>query len=257
MPHVPAGSARSADLEIALRINQFSIRAAITPPPSPPSPSSRPSPLSKRRQARPPARAGDRTPAGRRARPAPAGARCAGRRAPRSRRAPTASRASTRPTALPQPRVRWSCTDGKRLFSTSSKSSTRAFSRRASQGTSGSSCVIHATHSGCVHSSSVVRRAGQRVDVAVGAAALRRGRVEVADQLHRRVHALEPADEGQRVVDLALGLVGIAEHEGELGDDAVLARLRGHARGSAPSSSPCSSSSAPRRSPTRRRRTPS
>jgi len=65
-------------------------------------------------------------------------------------------RAITRPIAFPHPSVRWSCTEGKRLLSTSSKSSTRARSRLFIHGTSGLSWVIHRTHAGSVHSSSVV-----------------------------------------------------------------------------------------------------
>src|SRR5581483_10911895 len=90
------------------------------------------------------------------------GTRWASRRTVRSARGsekcPRAQRprACTWPSVRPQPCTLVSCTDGNRLLSTSVKSSTRSLSRRSSQGTCGSSCVIHDTHSGCVHSSRMV-----------------------------------------------------------------------------------------------------
>jgi hypothetical protein len=45
------------------------------------------------------------------------------------------------------------------------------------------------------------------------------------------VQLLELADERQRLVDLAFRIVGTAEHEGELGDDAVLAASGRHLQG--------------------------
>ena len=74
-------------------------------------------------------------------------------------------------------------------------------------------------------------RSGERIDIAIGIAALRRGRVEIGDQLHRGIDRLQFADKGQRVLDFALGFLGIAEHEGELRNDAVLARARGDFEG--------------------------
>ena len=61
-----------------------------------------------------------------------------------------------RPSAFPHAFVLLSCSEGKRLSITSRKLSTRVLSARSIQGTRGSSCVIHCTHSGSVHSSSVV-----------------------------------------------------------------------------------------------------
>ncbi len=70
-------------------------------------------------------------------------------------------------------------------------------------------------------------RALHGVDVAVGVLALGRGGVEVGDQLHRRVHRLQLADEGEGVLLLNLRLLRVAEDERELRDDAVLAGLGG------------------------------
>ena len=66
-----------------------------------------------------------------------------------------------------------------------------------------------------------VRRAGQRVDPTVGPAPLRRGRIEVGDDLCVWVNGLELPDERERRVDVVFRVLRVAQHERKLRDDSV------------------------------------
>ena len=66
-----------------------------------------------------------------------------------------------------------------------------------------------------------VRRAGQGVDVAVGTAPLGRRRIEVEDDLGVRVDRLQLPNEAERRVDVVFRILRVADHERELGNDAV------------------------------------